>query len=1327
MVDNIEIQSFKRCDRPGYGRIEYDLVFPGSVSSSTIFIEVDSDYSQYLCNCLCDPLIVLLLPRALLHGWNISSDLPMSEGLYHNLVMWFIPELVKCNPEYHMISINVPIADVVSNGQFVGASASGGVDASATITMYRKSAATSHNITHLVNFNFTPSFFTPLLQPQTAAKVAYEERYPLINICSNGIDVVGHEGTHSWLHFYFFELLALKNAFRYYHVSSAYHYTLSTYSGFVSSDYVDRIESYLVNACSYGNFTIDIDSYFHSRTEKLQFILKNGSSRFNASCGIPNCGWCNKCIRTLACLDSINALDAFSSSFDVKGYRDCRDAIYTFLNRNNDNILIKMVLDDVSGFATSYCTDGLDSIRTIGDLRDYACAKGIASAFYSRGMDSYKRKQYKDAISDLLESIRRGYHVFRTYFVLSHCCRDGIGTSKDLCRAAEFMKKAIELSQYPDHVPYQCELYDIYNLQKRDKKFLLAYLDTLDGSRPEVLIRKSRILCRKRDTFKEAVGMCRDAVRAGAVQYSNELFDMLWRQNTPESDKEAFDCAMTYARLNNGEAMGRVARAYRDGRGVEKNLSEAARWMRSAWSKGVSWASWELFTILRRINTPESLKEMIDLGTPLAEAGNRELQARMSIAYRDGLGVPKDLDRAINLMRKAKDQKLGWANNELFDMLLAKGTPESVKEAIDVIRTYSETGDADALLRLGKAYRDGLGVDVNSEKAESLFRSSFEKGNIAARRALIDLLATKDDDQSKRERLHLLESSASVGDIPSMVAVGRMYRDGEFVDRDIGRAAYWMTRAADSGYVFPESELYDVIWQNEIEHPIARARQSIQKRSETGTVIFSLTHAGYLWQLIAIRYAFHMGDRCILVLTDHSRPTPFFQRLVDAGVFASMVVCDCWRYVGTRDENVVTKDMVEYLDTQMSSVGASIEDAKNIYNSADLIDSFGLYCSLKGVCYTTLSWGTPDMLFNLSRYYWGSKYTDPRYARPLPFYLLQKRYDVLCQERSVYPVIFSTDDSPERISERSNYSVCDYVSLMKGIDVKAKRTILSCIPDLNKISSAKYLLLPNSINPSTKFCNKSLYPYIYQVFIDYYLHSSDSVVIKTHPTAPHNLDGGFPAEMMVSSDYPIELLGLNPGLLPDTICGVFSGSLHSRLIIPKHKIEATAVYFELFNEIHEIYAANAVLREILESNNTVHYTYTDDEGFLRTFASEVFGMQISLADPSDITVGRERDLKRIDEGRRYILFSDRQKPSFNAAYARSFRLFVEKGLDTSLAPAHESYIHVYSPEGLAALDSFGFALELRYSGTRITLSVTDEIPKQERGGDMAPNRSEHQA
>ena len=74
----------------------------------------------------------------------------------------------------------------------------------------------------------------------------------------------------------------------------------------------------------------------------------------------------------------------------------------------------------------------------------------------------------------------------------------------------------------------------------------------------------------------------------------NKLFDLAWKFRMEDDYAKAVDAVRPLAESGNGYAMGRLARAYRYGIGVEKDLSEARKWYAGASKKGIAWAKKEL-------------------------------------------------------------------------------------------------------------------------------------------------------------------------------------------------------------------------------------------------------------------------------------------------------------------------------------------------------------------------------------------------------------------------------------------------------------------------------------------------------------------------------------------------------------------------------------------------------------------------------------------------------------------------------------------------------------------------------------------------------------
>lgn len=179
-----------------------------------------------------------------------------------------------------------------------------------------------------------------------------------------------------------------------------------------------------------------------------------------------------------------------------------------------------------------------------------------------------------------------------------------------------------------------------------------------------------------------------------------------------------------------------LARAYRDGRGAPRDLGKAAELMRKARVKKINWTDWELFDILYRINTAESLSEAIAIAKPLEESGNREFVARMARAYRDGRGVEKDLTKAADLMRLAYSKGVNWAGWELFDILWSLNTKEADVEMISIAEPQAKKGNREFEIRIGRAYHRGRGVNKDLDKAQEFMSRSLAQGLESAKKEL---------------------------------------------------------------------------------------------------------------------------------------------------------------------------------------------------------------------------------------------------------------------------------------------------------------------------------------------------------------------------------------------------------------------------------------------------------------------------------------------------------------------------------------------------------------------------------------------------------------
>ncbi len=173
------------------------------------------------------------------------------------------------------------------------------------------------------------------------------------------------------------------------------------------------------------------------------------------------------------------------------------------------------------------------------------------------------------------------------------------------------------------------------------------------------------------------------------------------------------------------EAMARLARAYRDGRGVERDLQKALGLLNGAEKSGVSWASRDKLDVLWAINTPDSLAEFVRLAEKLVEGGDPEAYVRLSRAYRDGKSVQKDLAFSEELLKEAEKRGSKYAKYDLLDLYKCVGTAQYNKKYYEESKRLHESNDYNGTLRLARAYRDACGVKKNIPLAIELYKQAI--------------------------------------------------------------------------------------------------------------------------------------------------------------------------------------------------------------------------------------------------------------------------------------------------------------------------------------------------------------------------------------------------------------------------------------------------------------------------------------------------------------------------------------------------------------------------------------------------------------------------
>ena len=151
----------------------------------------------------------------------------------------------------------------------------------------------------------------------------------------------------------------------------------------------------------------------------------------------------------------------------------------------------------------------------------------------------------------------------------------------------------------------------------------------------------------------------------GSSEAANMLYDMSRRTSDEEKREEIARVIETFAESGNVASMVRLSLMYRDGYGVEQNELLSMEWMRKASEAGYEPAASKLFDLMAASDDPRVRNRALDALAPYAKSTRGSTVIKRAIAYREGYGVEKDLDKAVGILSEASKFKRKW-NVELY-------------------------------------------------------------------------------------------------------------------------------------------------------------------------------------------------------------------------------------------------------------------------------------------------------------------------------------------------------------------------------------------------------------------------------------------------------------------------------------------------------------------------------------------------------------------------------------------------------------------------------------------------------------------------------------
>lgn len=295
------------------------------------------------------------------------------------------------------------------------------------------------------------------------------------------------------------------------------------------------------------------------------------------------------------------------------------------------------------------------------------------------------------------------------------------------------------------------------------------------------------------------------------------------------------------AELGHAEAMYTLGRLFFEGRDIRQDLSEAAVWFEKAAGLGHKEAQYYAGVCCEEAGRQEQAAQwygkaaeqgqvsaQVRLGRCLekgigtqqdsrgaflwyksaAERGDSEGQFLLSRCCAEGTGTKKDEAASVKWLIKAAKQRHSMALY-LMGSAFESGygnLPKDPSQAVYFYRLAAAENISPAMVRLGKCYYNGAGVEQNIKKARELFENAA-KSNEAEAQLYLGHIYFKGGKKNLEKAVKWYRKAAEQGNAEAQSCLAKCYKEGHGVEKNMNLALHWYRNSAAQGYAPAHFEL----------------------------------------------------------------------------------------------------------------------------------------------------------------------------------------------------------------------------------------------------------------------------------------------------------------------------------------------------------------------------------------------------------------------------------------------------------------------------------------------------------------------------------------
>lgn len=285
-------------------------------------------------------------------------------------------------------------------------------------------------------------------------------------------------------------------------------------------------------------------------------------------------------------------------------------------------------------------------------------------------------------------------------------------------------------------------------------------------------------------------------------------------QQTLEEATDSIKNILTLAQKGDAVAQNEVGGWYYRGRHVKQNYKEALQWWAKAAQQGNVQAIGNMglcyqtghgieadslkATKLYKRSIKEGNQALFEQNVKLANNGSVFSNMLVASCYREGIGVPKDVNKAAPFLIAAANKNCVTAQRELALIYL---NSKKSKEALDWFKKGADNGDLSCTYYYGKMLAEGIGVQADPKGGANYLLQAAEAGFPQAMYAVGNCYLNGDGLTKNAEQAVKWYKQAAGKDVSkAQWALAQCYREGVGTPMNYDQALYWYAESFSKGH-----------------------------------------------------------------------------------------------------------------------------------------------------------------------------------------------------------------------------------------------------------------------------------------------------------------------------------------------------------------------------------------------------------------------------------------------------------------------------------------------------------------------------------------------